>query len=112
MFSKKIYNDARGVIALLFRRIILNNNLLLVIDSLINKYVDKQFKETYDRTAEKTNILTAVKGGKMSLSKFIELFKKLFNIKYMSFIVVTNYKDTEYTSEVILDLKKDNDDNI
>jgi hypothetical protein len=28
----------------------------------------------------------------------------------MSFIVVTNYKDTEYTSEVILDLKKDNDD--
>jgi hypothetical protein len=110
MFSKKIYNDARGVIALLFRRIILNNNLLLVIDSLINKYVDKQFKETYDRTAEKTNILTAVKGGKMSLSKFIELFKKLFNIKYMSFIVVTNYKDTEYTSEVILDLKKDNDD--
>ena len=110
MFSKKIYNDARGVIALLFRRIILNNNLLLVIDSLINKYVDKQFKETYDRTAEKTNILTAVKSGKMSLSKFIELFKKLFNIKYMSFIVVTNYKDTEYTSEVILDLKKDNDD--
>lgn len=112
MFSKKIVNNAGGLIAFLFRKIILNNNLLLVVDSLIDNYVNTHFKTTYDRTANKTNFVTALKKGTMTMNKFIELFKKLFNVRYMSFKVVTNYEGVDYVSEVVLNLEEDNEDTV
>ena len=112
MFSKKIVNSAGGLIALLFRKIIVNNNLLLTMDSLIDRYVNANYKTTYERTANKTNFLTTLKKGVMTLNKFIEMFKKLFKVKYMSFKVVTIYEEVEYVSEVVLKLDKDNEDTV
>ena len=112
MFSKKIVNSAGGLIALLFRKIIVNNNLLLTMDSLIDSYVNANYKTTYERTANKTNFLTTLKKGVMTLNKFIEMFKKLFKVKYMSFKVVTIYEEVEYVSEVVLKLEKDNEDTV
>ena len=110
MFNKSIVNNAGGTIALLFRRIINNNNLKVVLTTLIKTHVDKKFSTTADRTAETTNYEATLNKGEMTMNKFVEYFKDLFKVKYMSFTVVAVYEGKEYKSNVVLNLKEKNDD--
>lgn len=108
MFSENIVNNASGAVALLFRKIINDNKLTNLLETLIDVYADNNSKNSQEKSKIKTNYNTHVDKGEMSIKIFIMIFKEIMKVKEIEFSIDVKYNDEVYTNSVLVDMENYN----
>lgn len=111
MFAESIVNNASGAIALMFRKIIEDNKLTNIFETLIDVYASNNSNNSGDKSRIKTNYNTHVDSGKMTIKIFNMLFKNILNVSDIHFTVDVKYNDKVYTVKyLVTEVENKNED--
>lgn len=114
IFSKKgpIANSPDGVMAGLFRKIVIEDKLAPRVENLVASYADRTETTRAGKSKSRNNLLTHINNSKMTFKIFIMLLQKVFKVEKVEISITLFYpkeKVTNHTETLILkeEIKED-----
>lgn len=105
MFTESIVNNASGAVALLFRKIIIDNKLSNQFKNLIDVYADNNSKDSQEKSKIKTNYTTHFNSGELTIKIFNMLFRDILKVKSITYTLDVKYGEETYTASYCDELK-------
>lgn len=99
LLKKPVAKNEAGVLAGLWRNILKENHFIPAIDVLVNRYVNKQNKESDKlgsvRLKAKSTLLTNISSGEMTFKTFLDLVFNFLGVKKIHISVKLTFSNGE-----------------